>query len=571
MIKHIYLFIFIISFKSNSQNLLWTLDFQDTTIRWRETIATDNNSNLYMSFTFGGTMDADPSSNIANHISNGMLDTCLVKFSPSGQYLWSVSFGGNNNEYPYKIVVDNEGNIIILGYSISNNIINDSNGNSINLNMSNGLRFILKYDSSGNLIWSRNFGNNSVYSWSIDFDTQNNLYLVGSFEGSAACDFDITLNNDFLTPIGNKDCYIMKINSDGYNVWTKQIGTINTEFFQTIKVNRNENTFCIIGGIDGSVDFDTSSNDYILSPVNGGNLVIAKYDLNSNFLWAKSFENLNMNSSLNGNKINFDSNNNIYFSGYFNNSVDFNPDLGQAIFNSTPISTVVYEDSFICKLDNNGNYISTKTLSSIYQDKVIDFDFDSNNNIFLIGEFKGTLNFDQFYSNYSLTSLGEYDAYFMKLDNNLNFKWAYKIGNNQDDDKISNIKIDNSNNILISGGFKGIMDIDLNNNVFNINNNSLTNYDSYVIKYNDLDLLGFENFQIDIINIFPNPCNDYLNILNKTNIDKIEIIDMIGKKVIDISNCNNLLKIDIKNLNDGFYNVIIHSNNRIYKNKILKI
>lgn len=566
--KYLCVFLTFFSIKSNAQNFQWALDFQDCIVRWGETIDTDDNSNVYMAFPFAGTSDADPSSNQANHISNGLGDTCIAKYSSNGEYLWSVSFGGNSQDLPHRLLIDNENNVIVVGHFFgmvdfdpsANVFYLDSSGSSLST-------YIVKYDSNGNFIWARNFGNDGTQCYSVDIDLNNNIYLAGIFQ-STNTDFDVTSNSLLFNSLGYNDLFLLKIDSNGTNVFAKQIGSVSNDILFDIKVNKQNNHFCIIGKIDGTVDFDTSLNESNITPVNGSNAVIAKYDLDGNYLWAKSFENVSVNSRLFGTRINFDSESNIFFSGYFYENVDFDPDLGEAIFTSTPINLYTYEDSFICKLDSNGNYITNKTLSSIYKDQVIDFEFDSSNNLYAIGNFKGTLNFDINNSNYSETSSGEYDSYFIKLNNDLNFQWAHKIGNNGNEDRIKDIHID-TDYILLSGDYIGTIDVDLSDNNYLITSDNIS-HDAYLIKYNNQNLLSFDEINNDVIKLYPNPCENYLRFSSNTKIDIIEIINIFGQKIFYKSDFANSSEVNISELKSGIYIVLLYAGEKKFTKTIYK-
>lgn len=68
------------------------------------------------------------------------------------------------------------------------------------------------------------------------------------------------------------------------------------------------------------------------------------------------------------------------------------------------------------------------------------------------------------------------------------------------------------------------------------------------------------------ISIYPNPSSDFINISNNNlNIKNVQIYNIIGKKVADVSFQNNeTIKIDISNLSKGIY-LVGTDNNRTAK------
>ena len=62
--------------------------------------------------------------------------------------------------------------------------------------------------------------------------------------------------------------------------------------------------------------------------------------------------------------------------------------------------------------------------------------------------------------------------------------------------------------------------------------------------------MGTDDNEIDRIRLFPNPVSEILNINTKYQNFKIEIYDMIGKKIF---NAENLNSINVGDYDDGIY------------------
>jgi hypothetical protein len=86
-----------------------------------------------------------------------------------------------------------------------------------------------------------------------------------------------------------------------------------------------------------------------------------------------------------------------------------------------------------------------------------------------------------------------------------------------------------------------------------------------------VSVLANESFNLDAINIYPNPSNDFVNIeigQNENKMGSIIITDVLGKKVFE-SKFEN--KINISNLNHGVYFITLISNeNKKFTKKIIK-
>jgi hypothetical protein len=112
-------------------------------------------------------------------------------------------------------VTDERGNIYVSGKT-SGNI------SGINMGLNDG--FITKTDSSGNVVWKRQFGSEGDEDvlWSA-IDRENNIYITGSTTGKIG-------NSDW----GREDIFVVKYNESGELQWKQQFGTDSTDIARGI-------------------------------------------------------------------------------------------------------------------------------------------------------------------------------------------------------------------------------------------------------------------------------------------------------------------------------------------------
>lgn len=134
---------------------------------------------------------------------------------------------------------------------------------------------------------------------------------------------------------------------------------------------------------------------------------------------------------------------------------------------------------------------------------------DTNGNIYGVGVFKGTVDFDPSSSVFNLqTSSTKNNIFIVKYDNLGNFVWAKSLGNNENNESVIDFELYNDE-LYILGSFNGIVDFD-----FSSNDNSITgNSDVFVAKYTaDANLIwvgsavgDFNTFNLGLaINSFDN-------------------------------------------------------------------
>lgn len=136
-----------------------------------------------------------------------------------------------------------------------------------------------------------------------------------------------------------------------------------------------------------------------------------------------------------------DSLGNVYTTGFFTGTVDFDP--GPAIFNLTAAGN---SDIFILKLDNAGDFMWAKAIGGTATDEGKSIAFDNTGNIYITGSFNLTADFDPGAATLNLTAVGNNDIFLLKLNTAGNFIWAKAIGGLNSDIGYS-IGVDDNENV----------------------------------------------------------------------------------------------------------------------------
>lgn len=148
---------------------------------------------------------------------------------------------------------------------------------------------------------------------------------------------------------------------------------------------------------------------------------------------------------------NVDNSGNVYTTGIFFSSINFETPTGNLTLNSAGGL-----DIFISKMDSDGNLIWALSFGGSLDEKAYSY-VDSSGNIFTIGYFNGTVDFDPGSGTNFLSSAGDKDIFIQKLNSDGNFIWAKSIGGPSGDIGQS-ICVDPEGNILTTGIFSGTVD-----------------------------------------------------------------------------------------------------------------
>ncbi|MFT6503330.1 MAG: hypothetical protein ACJASQ_003465 [Crocinitomicaceae bacterium] len=462
----------------NAQSLDWAQSKGGAGIDRGHSIAVDASGNTYSTGTFSGTTDFDPGAGALNLTSNGFLDIFIQKLDANGNLLWAKSMGGTSIDRGLSIAVDASGNVYTTG-SFSETVDFDPGIGVTNLTSSGGDDiFIQKLDSNGDLVWAGSMGSASfgAAGYAITSDASGNIYTTGIFQGTI--DFDLGPGLTNLTSNGGDDIFIQKLDASGNLLWAKSMGSAgagNNDAGLSIITDIFGNVYST-GFFQGTVDFDPGVGTTNLTSIGSLDGFIQKLDINGNFIWAKS-----IGGTCNdiGYSIAVDAIGNVYSSGEYCGTVDFDPGIGTSNFTSNGIA-----DAFIQKLDVNGDFVWGKSIGGISYDAAMSITLDANGNIYTTGNFESTVDFDPGPGVSNYTSNGFYDIFIQKLDVNGNFLWAGSMGGS-DLDFGSSIVVDNGNNIHTTGYFFLTADFDPGVGINNLTSNG--SYDIFIQKFSQCE------------------------------------------------------------------------------------
>lgn len=538
LMKTYFLILYFFCFQWNvfSQNLNWTQSIgQQNGSSKGLSITTDTKGNIYTTGYFGDTPDFDYSSGTYTLTSKGQTDVFITKHDSSGHLKWAKSVGGIHNDEGHSITLDNSGNILITG--IFNDTV-DIDPNPLSTYFLEGTWFnnvfILKLDSNGNFIWAKKI--NYAVARSITSDKAKNIYLTGSF--SFSTDFDLGTNIDTLRNLGNSDAFLLKLDSMGNNIWVKNIGASSASVDgNCVALDTSENIY-VTGNYDGTSDFNPGSSTNLLHSAGSTDVFILKLDNNGNYIWSKKMGGTGMDRS---SELIVDENKNIYTTGFFEYTVDFNPH----IVGTYTLNAAYGLNSFVSKLDSSGNFLWAKNIGgTISNNTATGIAKDDFNNLYITGSYMNTTDFDpgidSFYVYMTTFNYHNY-AYILKLDSIGNFINVKVFGNGCYNAFSEAVAIDIQGNVLNTGSFYGTGDFDPSNSTQNLTSKGYS--DIYVSKFKNENYVGIYELgktEQNIIYTYPNPNNGTFNVVSKEKMI-LTVFDNLGQIVqsIELNEAND--------------------------------
>jgi hypothetical protein len=238
------------------------------------------------------------------------------------------------------------------------------------------------------------------------------------------------------------DIFALKIGKQ--KGWARSWGGENADQAYGVAVDESGNIYVTGTFAFTTVDFDPGPGLDEHTPVGARDVYLSKFDMNGDFQWVRTWGGADSNES---HGIAVDSMNNVYVTGEFEGTVDF--DSGPGVDNHTSNGG---DDAFLCKYDSNGNFAWAHTWGAAQWDIGWGITTDDSGNIFVSGEFTGTVDFNPGSGNDFHTSVAFWDASICKYNSAGAFQWA-KTWGGDDEDTAYCVAIDGSGNIYVGGYF----------------------------------------------------------------------------------------------------------------------
>ncbi|MCW3102985.1 MAG: hypothetical protein JWO09_1425 [Bacteroidetes bacterium] len=353
-------------------NVLWARSAIGASYDRGMGITTDPSGNVLVAGYFSGPSITFGTTTLS---CSGNTNVFVAKYDSSGNLIWAKRAGGTGSSQAYAISSDVNGNVFLTGSFLNSSI---TFGTITLTNVGNQDIFVAKYDASGNVVWARSAGGNSLDNgFGISNDASGNTYVTGQYASPVINFGTATLTNtssDF-------DFFIVKYNGSGNIVWAKSAGGAAQEKGVSISCDALGNSFVTGQFSSPSITFGTSTL------INGGGSVfdifVVKYNSSGNVLWAKSGS---------GSAADYvwdnaiDTSGNSFITGLF--------DSPSITFGTTTLIRSSVRDIFVVKYDIAGNVLWAKSTTGNSFIEGYGISWDENGSVLVTGALRGFANFD---------------------------------------------------------------------------------------------------------------------------------------------------------------------------------
>lgn len=307
------------------------------TVEWKKTIGSST-------YDFVNSILQDANGDYVtvgySYSTEGGRDYWVVKLDPSGNIIWEKLFGGSSVDTGNSISLSSDGGYIIAGYTNSND--GDVTGN-------HGVSdfWIVKLDTSGDLVWQKTFGgSDSDVAFSVKATTDGGCIAAGY---AMSNDGDVTGHHGTYPGGTPFDYWVVKVDASGNLQWQKALGGSGQDIATSVQ-QTSEGGYVVTGyswsGNDGDLTFNNGNSDYW----------VVKLNPTGNIEWQKS-----LGGALEDHAYSVWQTTD---GEYIVAGETYSPDSGDVTGNHGSL------DAWIVKLDTSGNLIWQKTYGGTNADSV---------------------------------------------------------------------------------------------------------------------------------------------------------------------------------------------------------
>ncbi|MFN8393098.1 MAG: hypothetical protein U0176_00325 [Bacteroidia bacterium] len=345
---------------------------------------------------------------------------------PAISTVYGGCVGSQGNDHGLAIAYDAPGTIFYGGQFQGTADLNPGAGTALTVSSGSSDGFISRLDQTGAYQWSGKLGGNSSERVnSVATDAAGNLYVTGSFGGTA--DFNPAGGlSDNATSAGGLDIFVAKYSPAGVYQWVKRAGGSTNDEGIDIKVSA-DGTVYVVGYYNETSDFDPGSGTYNL-PGTGlfQNVFVWKLRSDGSFAGAAAVagpsNDIGNALAMRGSE--------VVVVGQFWGSVDFDPGAG-----TNTLTSAGNFDAFVLYLDTlDLSFNAAMRAGGSANDNYTAVSADALGHVWITGFFLGTADLDPTAGTDNHTSAGMTDILYTRLRADGSFGFTKTFGGTGEDE-----------------------------------------------------------------------------------------------------------------------------------------
>jgi hypothetical protein len=383
-------------------------------------IAVDDDGNIYVAGFFEGTATFQG----VSVATAGNRDGFLLKYDPNGSLLWLRRMGGTDLDEIRGIAVSGTDVYVVGVFNGTVNFNNPSSFGSNTLVSAGGSDiFLAKYTTNGAFLWARRAGGTSADAANAVATDGTNVYLTGSFNGTANFNTPSAFGTNEVTAVGGTDMFVAAYNSAGAVQWIRRGGSSGSDVGNGITIGTTG--VYVVGSFESTAHFNIAgvAGATSLSSAGLNDIFIARYTLTTGSIdWTRRAGGTGQDYG----KAITNIGDNVFITGQFTGTANFNTPSASG---SNEIESAGNFDGYMARFNANGDFAGARRFGGT--------DLDDANaicrigtTIYVAGFYQGTANFNQpsSFGTNELVSAGSSDVFLARFTNMGAFQWASRGG-----------------------------------------------------------------------------------------------------------------------------------------------
>ncbi len=380
-------------------------------------ICSDEDGNVYVTGVFENTIDFDPGEGVFELTSSGGIDIFILKLDSQGEFVWAVGLGGSDYEEATEVEIDHLGNVVLLGYFYAQMDFDPSESEYLITPEGFSDSFIMKLGAeNGDFLFARSFGGSDLdLAMDMEIAANGDIFVTGFFQGTSDFDPDPLIENLKTAGQFGSSGYVLQLKPNGGFV--TMIHTLGGDVnCRGIAVDTEGNSY-VTGTYSSTVDFDSDPDNGEVNTYTSNdnfNGFVMRILEDGAFDWVRPID---CDSPLFSYSIAVSSYGNVFSSGYFSGTADFDGDANSD-FELTKITSNASE-AYLLEMTNEGEFVSANQYGGANFLDAHSMGIDGANNVYLSAHFETTVDINPLPdANLEVTANNFRDNYLIKLSPN---------------------------------------------------------------------------------------------------------------------------------------------------------
>jgi len=354
-------------------------------------VAVDHGGSVYFAGNFGGTVDFDPRKTTHNVTAIGATDGFVCVLTSRGNLVYARDLGGTEGDVTATgLAVDARSGVAFVGGTFGGrvnfrdpaNLTDDVFAMSANDGITDA--YIAALEPDGRLRWSGSVsGSTSKTLTDVALDDNGNVMATGLYSGTV--DFN-PKKGSFRAVAATQQAYVLKWDKNGDFAWMGGIGGTGQTYATTVTADRAGNVY-VMGQFSGLGDFNPSLTGTLnMTAPESGQTFVTKLNPAGALVWARA---LGGSTDVNvpPGEVAVDKAQNVYVTGQFRGTRDFDPGAGTSTLTSEGLN-----DVFVAKLNAAGGLVFARKVGGTGADTVLGTVLNRAGDLLMAGSFTGTAN-----------------------------------------------------------------------------------------------------------------------------------------------------------------------------------